>query len=121
MKDDERAWVLEMYEHAVADVSVRALAFQVAQASHSGEHELTLADLESARPYLRGCYLRMSPGEVISLTASMAASLWARGTVGAHAYRHRPIDGAQSPRRSSKKALQSRSRRVKSNGGDADP
>jgi hypothetical protein len=119
MAADDRDWTLAMYEQAVVNPHVRSLALEIAQNSNDQQGDITLADLDGARRYLRACYLRMSTTEVSALTVVSIASLWARGTVGAFKYRTAGGGGATGAKKPARRSLQSRKARVESDDGDA--
>lgn len=88
MSNDEKDWKLAMFESAVADPWIRGHAFSLAEAARGPDDvELNLMDLESSRPYLRTCILRMSVAEIAAAQKITLASLWARGTLGAARFR----------------------------------
>jgi hypothetical protein len=89
-KDQDYEWKESFYIGLVTDGGVRALAWNSAQAMHGdSEPALQLADLETARTYVKKCVVRMSETEIKASTDATFAALWAKGTVGAAKYRVR--------------------------------
>jgi hypothetical protein len=97
MSEDEREWKASVYEQFVADAGVKRRAWTLAEnARGEDDPEVTLLDVECARPYLRKCLTNMSVNELADLGAEGAAALWARGAIGACRYRHRQSHHAEA-------------------------
>jgi len=55
--------------------------------AEEGDPGVSRQDAVASRPYLRTCIMRMPEAEVAELSDEAAASLWARGALGAARYR----------------------------------
>lgn len=90
MDDEEREWKQAVYERAVSDPQVKALAWNIAGlATSDGMPSVNAGDLAAARRYLRACMLRMSVTELQAVTSNELAGLLARGALGAARHRTR--------------------------------
>ncbi len=102
---DDRAWKIAVYEDLVADPQIRSTAFSVAEDAHNGTTPLSGADLHAARRYLKACILRMTVPEIAALRPYEAASLWARGILGAWRYRQNPTNARSAKKRARKSTV----------------
>lgn len=90
MDDDEREWKQAVYERAVADPQVKALAWNIANhATGEASPAVNAGDMAAARRYLRACMLNMTVTELQAVTSNELAGLLARGAMGAARHRTR--------------------------------
>jgi hypothetical protein len=91
MDADDEAWMQSMFEAVAGDQRVKDLAWQLAEhmLPEDERDQLSEADLQAARRYLRACMMRMTQTEVQAMDRRELAGLWARGAVGAREYRLR--------------------------------
>lgn len=88
-KNDEN-WREGVFAHLVEDNKIHRMAFEMAKTVQQPDGPLiSEMDLMSARRYLRAAIMRMTHHEVRGLVAEDAAALWARGAIGAAAYRRK--------------------------------
>lgn len=97
MDDDEREWKQAVYERAVSEPQLKALAWNIADlATGDGVPSVNAGDMAAARRYLRACMLNMTVTELQAVTSNELAGLLARGAMGAARHRARgDVSGAQ--------------------------
>lgn len=88
MDNDEREWKQAVYERAIANQELKAMAWQMAERESASESvALGPGDMEAARRYLRVCMRNMSVYELQTVATHELAGLLARGALGAARFR----------------------------------
>lgn len=88
--DEINQWKTAAFEDLVSDERVHALVWHLLEVERENDNPRVLEmDITAARKYLRACIFNMGQVELGALGNRDAASLWARGALGAAKYRMR--------------------------------
>lgn len=87
MKREVRSEVAVHYERFIASEETAAYALRIARDMAEPDEFVHEADVVAGQRYLLACLKKMTPGELQMMTGDLAASLWARGSLGAARYR----------------------------------
>ncbi len=88
MDPEQTEWREGIIAELVSNPRVEERAWHLATGmAEEGDPGISRQDAVASRPYLRACIMRMPEAEVSALSDEAAASLWARGALGAARYR----------------------------------
>ncbi len=87
-REDEQEWRMTQYRAVVVDQAVRQRALLMAYEMRAADDPpVVLADLETARAYIRKVLMTADIQEISGMMDVQLAAIWARGTLGAARYR----------------------------------
>jgi hypothetical protein len=86
--DDDREWRSAFLGNVVNDPRLRLrVSYHISVICGPDDPEVTPADVQAARGYLKKCVERMPTGELANKDWDDLAALWARGALGAARFR----------------------------------